>query len=168
MSTESQIAFRKEAIKKLSNFINKQIKCKEMEASIYTFAKEYCNVYALDQTFIDMIYNDKLNDILANLDEDNQLHNTYLCKAINNDALEAFMIAFLSPMELFPACWDDLIKKKQVKEMKAKNMTSTDKYTCKKCKEKKCTVNLMQTRSADEPMTVFVTCLVCGNVMKFG
>jgi len=43
---------------------------------------------------------------------------------------------------------------------------STDMFYCRKCQKRKCTYYQMQTRSADEPMTTFVTCLVCGNRWK--
>lgn len=36
-------------------------------------------------------------------------------------------------------------------------------FTCRKCKGSKTTHYALQTRSSDEPMTVFVTCLTCGN-----
>ena len=36
-------------------------------------------------------------------------------------------------------------------------------FVCKKCKQNKTTHYSLQTRSADEPMTVFVQCLTCGN-----
>lgn len=36
-------------------------------------------------------------------------------------------------------------------------------FTCRKCKSTKTTHYQMQTRSADEPMTVFISCLKCGN-----
>lgn len=39
-------------------------------------------------------------------------------------------------------------------------------YTCRKCKGKRTTQTEMQTRSADEPMTLFITCLDCGNQWK--
>ena len=42
-------------------------------------------------------------------------------------------------------------------------MSYTDLYKCYKCKERKCKVIQLQTRSADEPMTNFITCLVCFN-----
>ena len=42
----------------------------------------------------------------------------------------------------------------------------TDMFRCGKCRERKCTYYQMQTRSADEPMTVFVRCTVCGNRWK--
>ena len=43
---------------------------------------------------------------------------------------------------------------------------ATDDFTCWKCKGKKCRYYQMQTRSADEPMTTFVTCLSCANRWK--
>jgi transcription elongation factor S-II len=44
---------------------------------------------------------------------------------------------------------------------------STDQFLCGKCKNRKCTYYQLQTRSADEPMTTFVTCTVCNNRWKF-
>ena len=46
-------------------------------------------------------------------------------------------------------------------------VSSTDQFKCGKCKQRKCTYYQMQTRSADEPMTTFVTCTNCNNRWKF-
>jgi transcription elongation factor S-II len=43
----------------------------------------------------------------------------------------------------------------------------TEQFRCGRCKERKCTYFQLQTRSADEPMTTFVTCANCGNRWKF-
>lgn len=40
-------------------------------------------------------------------------------------------------------------------------------FQCGKCKQSRTTYFQMQTRSADEPMTTFVTCLNCKNKWKF-
>jgi len=40
-------------------------------------------------------------------------------------------------------------------------------FTCGRCKSTKTTSTQKQTRSADEPMTVFVLCLNCGKRWKF-
>mmetsp|Transcript_28052 Transcript_28052/g.79282 ORF Transcript_28052/g.79282 Transcript_28052/m.79282 type:complete len:393 (-) Transcript_28052:262-1440(-) len=40
-------------------------------------------------------------------------------------------------------------------------------FTCGKCKGTRTTYFQMQTRSSDEPMTTFVTCLTCSNRWKF-
>jgi transcription elongation factor S-II len=39
--------------------------------------------------------------------------------------------------------------------------------TCGKCGQKKVSYSQAQTRSADEPMTTFCECTVCGNRWKF-
>ncbi len=39
-------------------------------------------------------------------------------------------------------------------------------FTCGRCKSIKTTSTQKQTRSADEPMTVFVLCMNCGNRWK--
>ena len=48
-----------------------------------------------------------------------------------------------------------------------KKEASTDAFKCGKCKQRKCTYYQLQTRSADEPMTTFVTCVNCDNRWKF-
>lgn len=44
---------------------------------------------------------------------------------------------------------------------------TTDQFQCSKCKQRKATFYQLQTRSADEPMTTFVTCVNCGKRWKF-
>ena len=39
-------------------------------------------------------------------------------------------------------------------------------FTCNRCKSKKTTYYQLQTRSADEPMTTYVTCVNCGKNWK--
>lgn len=44
---------------------------------------------------------------------------------------------------------------------------STDKFKCGRCGKSQTTYYQMQTRSADEPMTTYVTCVNCDNRWKF-
>jgi transcription elongation factor S-II len=64
---------------------------------------------------------------------------------------------------------DDLSMDETVKDMLDQldkcNMTASL-FTCGRCKSVKTTSTQKQTRSADEPMTVFVLCLNCGNRWK--
>lgn len=48
-----------------------------------------------------------------------------------------------------------------------KQEASTDMFKCSKCRQRKCTYFQMQTRSADEPLTTFVSCVHCGNRWRF-
>uniref|UniRef100_A0A7N0TCD7 Transcription elongation factor n=1 Tax=Kalanchoe fedtschenkoi TaxID=63787 RepID=A0A7N0TCD7_KALFE len=45
--------------------------------------------------------------------------------------------------------------------------STTDQFKCGKCGQRKTTYFQLQTRSADEPMTTFVTCVNCDNRWKF-
>jgi len=45
--------------------------------------------------------------------------------------------------------------------------TKSDLFKCGKCGQRDTMYNQVQTRSADEPMTTFVVCNVCGNRWKF-
>lgn len=47
------------------------------------------------------------------------------------------------------------------------NAAETDMFKCGKCRKRKTKYYQMQTRSADEPMTTFVTCVNCGHKWKF-
>jgi transcription elongation factor S-II len=44
----------------------------------------------------------------------------------------------------------------------------SDMFKCSKCKQSRTTFYQKQTRSADEPMTVFITCRVCGHEWRDG
>nr|ACG34845.1 transcription elongation factor A protein 2 [Zea mays] len=44
---------------------------------------------------------------------------------------------------------------------------TTDQFKCARCGQRKTTYYQLQTRSADEPMTTFVTCVNCNNHWKF-
>ena len=75
----------------------------------------------------------------------------------------------MTHQELNPEHWKEYIDKKIKRDASKYNMNieaSTDMFTCKKCKSKKCTYYELQTRSADEPMTIFVSCLDCGAHFK--
>ena len=58
--------------------------------------------------------------------------------------------------------------REKIRDFKKNNVATISVYKYCKCNERKCKVTQMQTRSIDEPMTTFVSCLVCGNTWKFG
>ncbi|CAI5512412.1 unnamed protein product [Closterium sp. Naga37s-1] len=63
---------------------------------------------------------------------------------------------------------EEVKRKKTFEAMRGQTMgATTDMFKCGKCNQRKTTYFQMQTRSADEPMTTYVTCLVCQNRWKF-
>lgn len=138
----------------------------QIEFSIFEYSLNYCIKY--DKNHIKPVYNDKLNFLLSNLDETNsRINNKTLKKKILTGEIKPTFIAFLSPSQIHPEKWSHLISKKQYTEHRENNIAYSNDYKCKKCGESKSKVTQIQTRSADEPMTTFVICLVCHNAFKF-
>ena len=105
------------------------------------------------------IYIDRLRSIYMNL------KNEHLRTLLHNGEIEPKQLAFMTHQEFKPERWRELIEKKMKRDASKYNdniQASTDMYTCRKCKSNRCTYYEMQTRSADEPATIFVTCLDCG------
>lgn len=64
---------------------------------------------------------------------------------------------------------DDKIKQENLHNSLGaeQQQAETDAFQCGRCKQRKCRYRQAQTRSADEPMTTFVTCVNCNNRWKF-
>lgn len=115
-----------------------------------------------------LIYKDKFRSIWNNLFNNSSSED--LIKKIKNNEIKTYDLAMMSHQELNMNMWRDLINKKinRDKNMGEDNLSAaTDEFKCYKCKKRKCTYYQMQTRSADEPITTFVSCLNCGNRWKF-
>ena len=115
-----------------------------------------------------LLYTQKLKSILFNL------NNEDLFLKLKNKEIKAHELAYMSHQELRPDIWNPLLEAKRLKDenkFAPKIEASTDDFKCLKCKSRglseeeysKCTYYQLQTRSADEPMTTFVTCINCGN-----
>jgi transcription elongation factor S-II len=78
-------------------------------------------------------------------------------------------LAFMTHQEFAPEKWKDLLDQKMKRDIAKydkKIEASTDMFTCRKCKSKRSSYIELQTRSADEPATIFITCLDCGKQSK--
>lgn len=135
-------------------------KASELEKGIFEFSLLHVVTNNLEHKMVHSIYHDKVYDITFNLTDKT---NKTLKKSIINGILAPFAVAFLSPQQLNPERWTDILNKKKFMEDKENNMAVTDRYKCVKCGEKKSKVTELQIRSADEPTSLFVTCLVCYN-----
>jgi len=152
---------------KIDEILQNENNTLNLEKGIYNYAlKEATNrkvVKKWDNSHFVQIYVDHLRSIYANL------QNKDLLGLLNKGELKPHEIAFMTHQEMRPDLWKELIeaKSKRDKNTFENNMeASTDTFTCRKCKSKKCSYYLMQTRSSDEPMTCFVSCLNCGNRWK--
>jgi DNA-directed RNA polymerase subunit M/transcription elongation factor TFIIS len=139
----------------------------KIELSIFEYSLIYCQNNKYTKQFIKSIYEDKFNSILTNIVYTPRIDNKNFKNLILNKNINPSYIAFLSPAQIHPSKWQNIIKKKEYIEQRENNISYSDAYKCYKCGESKCKISQAQTRSADEPMTTFVTCLVCHNTFKF-
>lgn len=132
----------------------------EIEKGIFEFALLHVVTNGLEYKMVENVYQDKVYDIIYNIKDKN---NDTLLKSIISGNMLPYAIAFLSPQQLNPSIWRTLLDKKRYIQEAETNMATTDRYKCRKCGERKANVTELQIRSADEPTSLFVTCLVCYN-----
>jgi transcription elongation factor S-II len=162
--------FRNNVRMKLNTIIRKKTISLNLEKGIFNYTiqtgRQKNIVRKWDNPIFAMIYIDKFKSLLLNLNSKSSVHNSYLLKKIKNGNFKAHELAFMTPQEIFPENWKELIDAK-IKRDKSEGTVdlsaATDEFFCFKCKKRKCSYYQMQTRSADEPMTTFVTCMLCGN-----
>lgn len=131
---------------------------KELEEGIYRFSMTYVVTNNYVEELITSIYETKIREILRAFEIYPELY-----ADIENGNIAPRSVAFMKPSQLCPKNWCQLLAKKHLKEEKENNLPTTDMYKCYKCGERKCTISMLQTRSSDEPMTIFIRCCVCYN-----
>jgi DNA-directed RNA polymerase subunit M/transcription elongation factor TFIIS len=153
---------RQKIVDKLNETIQDTIKSENVEIGIYNYTIQYATEHNIikkwtNKYFVE-IYLSKVKTIFANITH----------KLIHS-LKEPQQIAFMSHQELNEDIWQELLSKKQKRDESLYSATivpNTD-ITCFKCKSKQCTYTQLQTRSADESMTTYVSCHNCGNNWKF-
>ena len=111
------------------------------------------------------IYTATCRRIIGNLHTDSYVRNSCLWERFANKELTLAQIARQNYYELCPEQWQTMLDRQAKQEQIQLNgdfSRATDKWMCNGCKMRKCTYYELQTRSADEPMTIFIQCLNCG------
>jgi DNA-directed RNA polymerase subunit M/transcription elongation factor TFIIS len=131
-----------------------------LEKGLFNWCLEYSNnnkiVKNWDNKHFQSIYKNKAICILSNLK-----------KLINNfKDVRPNEYPYIDYKLINQEKWAPIISKinrqdEVSQEMYAKSNTTL--YKCGKCKKRECSYYEMQTRSGDEPMTIFINCLNCGN-----
>jgi len=159
--------FRKNIVSKLDEILKQEKKSINVEKGVYNYSLKEATqrrvVKKWDNPFFVQIYTSRLRAIYTNL------FNPELLEQIQNGEIKSHEVAFMTHQEMNPKKWDTLIQakiKKDKNKYEVNLEAATDTFKCRKCHQNKCTYYQLQTRSADEPMTTFVSCLECGNRWK--
>lgn len=111
------------------------------------------------------IYTMHTRHIISNFHPESYVANTDLFDQVKRGNLTFDSIATMNTYELFPSRWREMFEQQAIREKKqleGNRDRATDQFLCTRCWKRECTYYEMQTRSADEPMTIFITCLNCG------
>lgn len=141
----------------------------ELERCIYNMAIRTAMRRHIGRTwsynpFVEMYFMEAKH-ISANLHPGAYVKNTELFAKYRAGELSFKEISEMDSYQLFEERWKDSFLQQQIREKRQLegNMSmATDRFLCKRCGKRQCTYYELQTRSADEPMTVFITCLNCG------
>tara|TARA_B110001469_G_C9643523_1_gene324344 strand:- start:513 stop:1040 length:528 start_codon:yes stop_codon:yes gene_type:complete len=154
------------------NILNKIIKddtlSRNIEKSIYNSVIDLCKLKNINKSwnnkiFIDL-YLSKIRSIYSNIDANSYIKNDTFLNRIKCGDINIEEIAKLSVHDIFPDNWKYIMeiqsKRDKIKyELKPEAMTDT--FKCNRCGSRETSYYEVQTRSADEPMTQFITCLNC-------
>lgn len=158
--------FRSNIKQKLNDILKDEKNSNNMEKGIFNYSLKEADRHKIvkkwDNKHFVQIYVDRLRSVVLNL-KGEVLHH------IADGTVKPHIIAFMTHQELVPEKWAKLIdsKSKRDKNKFETNISAaTDTFTCRKCKGNQCTYYQMQTRSADEPMTCYISCCLCGNRWK--
>jgi len=141
----------------------------QLESSIYNGsikrARKQNIVRSWSYPLFAHVYMMHAKHIASNFHPDAYVGNKELFERFKNKELTIADLAKMDIYELLPSRWKEQFETQQVREkrqLEGNRSMATDIFLCTKCWKRECTYYEMQTRSADEPMTIFITCLNCG------
>lgn len=160
--------FFRETVKQKFNSITSSNLGINIEIGIYNYtikeAQQNFTIKQWDNPLFVLIYINRFRTIYMNIKK-----STYFQNYIMEHAKTPKNIAFISQYEMNPDKWNDIITTIKIKHENTydKKVEIASEFYCSKCKKNNCAYYQLQTRSADEPMTTFVTCNDCGKKWKF-
>jgi RNase P subunit RPR2 len=117
------------------------------------------------------VYQQLVQFIICNLHPESPVNNIRLLSRIKEGEISLDQLPFMTSYEVFPEKWfalkDKLVQREQ-KILEGNKSRATDQFKCRRCHKSECTYYELQTRSSDEPMTIFITCLNCGKEWRQG
>ena len=152
----------------LVNIVKSEILAEKLEKGIYDYtmkeAKGRKVMATIENPYFQLIYKDRLKMIWLHLKK----HKDQI-ELLKQNKISIEQFSDSTHQELHPDLWKPFIERKQMidknKYDNPKKISSE--FTCRKCKSNNCSHYQLQTRSADEPMTTFVSCQECGHRWKF-
>ncbi|CAK0776064.1 hypothetical protein CVIRNUC_004336 [Coccomyxa viridis] len=138
-----------------------------LEAAVYDNCRAFGNEEGVpeDSPLFTRMYLSKCRQVKDNIDPDSYIGNVDLRAKVLDGSIDIRSIPGMSPAELFPGRWSNLMEEKRKRDEVQYNYQPTatsGRYLCKRCGSRKISYYELQTRSADEGTSSFFTCIDCG------
>jgi len=111
------------------------------------------------------IYRAVARRTVGNLDPTTYVGNPRLLERLREGEFAPHDVPFMTAREMYPEHWQVLTEeqlKRETTMLEGSAEEGSDMFKCNRCGKSRTKYWEMQTRSADEPMTVFIRCLNCG------
>lgn len=152
-----------------------RLEATDAEIGIYNWALDMAEKKSVakswKQSNFVAIYTFKAKLVVANFDRNSFVQNRDLLDRVRRNEFAPHEVSFMTPRQVFPERWKHIQESKDQKEEYVYNerqAAMTDQYKCGKCKFRECVYREVQLRSCDEPVSLFITCLKCGNHWRIG
>ena len=161
------MSYRRDVFKKrASEFLRvtiEELTVLNLEKGVFNNSIDYCknNNFPLKWSDINFCkhYSTNARRVLANISY--TMNATVLKLKIYSGEIDVYNLVKLTKEQMNPTLWESL-KIKTLQQIPIQKEELADGiFKCNKCKSMKTSYYQMQTRSADEPMTTYVTCLNC-------
>jgi DNA-directed RNA polymerase subunit M/transcription elongation factor TFIIS len=144
----------------LLKYLKEHFLAYEMEKGLFEYS--LIKLDDLQVHFVSNIYLHRLKELCRNLDvTDKSIQNKTLLKSIIHDSFDPYFVPFLSPEQMHPEKWKEIIKKRDRQTEISENFKTTDVYKCKRCGMRKFRTKEIQLRSADEGANIIASCMNC-------
>ena len=173
MNSNINDPLRQNIVNKLNKIINNICISRNIEKSIYNYTIKISKIKNIKRIWLNIIFKNlylsKVRSIYSNIDCNSYIKNKNFLDRINDNNIDIKNIANMSIFDIFPENWKDILEEKSKKDKlkyELKPEAMTDAFKCRKCGSRSTSYYEVQTRSADEPMTQFITCLDCNTRWK--
>lgn len=146
---------------------------RDLEIGVFNRALEIARVNNTSRAWANprfrQIYVDVARSAYLNMQPTSYVGNERLLLRVKEREIAPHSVPSMPPENMFPERWNAIADAKVRRDevvFQELEPTTTDQFKCGKCRKRKCIYQELQLRSADEPMTLFITCMNCGNRWK--